>query len=144
MLKTNKQAMREARQLFHLCLVDGTLDEDRVRQVVQAVIQSGRRGYLILLSYFQRLVRLDRTQHTAMVESAEPVPEDLQTNVQADLERAYGPGLTTQFVLNATLIGGMRVQVGSDVYDGSVLAGITELKKRFGIVSANGRSPQVR
>ena len=144
MRMTTKQAMREARQLFRLCLVSGTLDEDRVRQVVQAAIQSGRRGYLILLSYFQRLVRLDRAQHTATVESAEPVPEDLQTNVQADLERAYGPELTTQFVLNATLIGGMRVQVGCDVYDGSVLAGITELKKRFGIVSDNGRSPQAR
>jgi len=57
---------------------------------------------------------------------------------QADIERAYGPGLAMWFVLNPDLIGGMRVQVGSDVYDGSVQAGIAELKKRFGIVSSNG------
>ena len=133
MLKTTKQTMREARQIFRLCVVNGALDEGRVRQVVQTVLQSRQRGSLRLLGYFLRLIKLDRAQHTAKVESAEPVPDDLQTSVRANLERAYGPGLTTQFVLNPALIGGMRVHVGSDVYDGSVQAGIAELKKRFGI-----------
>jgi F-type H+-transporting ATPase subunit delta len=138
MSRTRKQAMREARQLFRLCLVNGRLDEGRILKVVQSVIELRRRGYLTLLGYFRRLVKLDRAQHTASVETAEPVPEDLRTHVQSDLERAYGPGLSTRFVLNPELIGGMRVQVGSDVYDGSVQAGIAELKRRFGIVSSNG------
>lgn len=138
MIKTTKQTMREARQIFRLCLVNGLLDEGRVRQAVQTVLQSRQRGSLSLLGYFLRLIRLDRAQHTAKVESAEPVPDDLQTGVRANLERAYGPGLTTQFVLNPALIGGMRVHVGSDVYDGSVQAGIAELKKRFSITSTNG------
>ena len=138
MSMTRKQAIREARQLFRLCLVNGMLDEGRVLKVVQSVIEFRRRGYLTLLGYFRRLVKLDRAQHTASVETAEPVPDDLRTHVQADLERAYGPGLSTRFVLNPELIGGMRVQVGSDVYDRSVQAGIAELKKRFGIVSSKG------
>lgn len=139
MSMTTKQAMREARQLFRLCVVNRTLDESRVRQVVQSVIQFRRSAYLTVLGYFQRLVKLDLAQHMAKVESAEPVPDDLRTNVQANLERTYGSGLATQFVLNPDLIGGMRVQVGSDVYDGSVQAGIAELEKRFGIASVNGR-----
>src|SRR5271167_480016 len=110
MSMNRKQAMREARQLFRLCLVNGRLDEGRVLKVVQSVVEFRRRGYLMLLGYFRRLVKLDRAQHTAVVESAEPVAEDLQTSVLADLERTYGPGLTTQFVLNPALIGGMRVQ----------------------------------
>ena len=144
MIKTTKQMMREARQIFRLCLVNGLLDEGRVRQVVQTVLHSGQRGSLSLLGYFLRLIRLDRAQHTAKVESAEPVPDDLQTGVRANLERAYGPGLTTQFVLNPALIGGMRVHVGSDVYDGSVQAGIAELKKRFSITSTNGANLNIR
>ena len=144
MSMTSKQAMREARQLFRLCRVNGTLDEGRVRRVVQAVVQLRRRGYLTLLGYFHRLVKLDRIQHTAKVETAEPVPDDLRAEVEAHLERKHGAGLATQFVLNPELIGGMRVQVGSDVYDGSVRAGITELKRRFGIVSPNGRSRPIR
>ena len=35
-MKSNKQAKREAKQLFRFCLVNGLLDENRVRQVVRA------------------------------------------------------------------------------------------------------------
>ena len=35
-MKITKQAKREAKQLYRLCLVNGLLDENRVRQVVQA------------------------------------------------------------------------------------------------------------
>ena len=141
---TAKQAMREARQLFRLCLVDGNLDEARVRHVVRTVIQLRRRGSFMLLAQFLRLVRLDRAQHTATIESAEPVPDDLRNGLEANLEHAYGRGILKQFVLNPKLIGGMRVRVGSDVFDRSVQAGITELSKIFGIVSPNGRNAPVR
>ena len=36
-MKISKRAKLEAKQLFRLCLVDGVLDENRVRQVVQRV-----------------------------------------------------------------------------------------------------------
>ena len=140
MSMTTKQAIREARQLFRLCLVNETLDEGRVRELLRTVIRLRRRGYLTVLGFFCRLVKLDRIQHTARIESVEPVPDDLRVRVQVNLERAYGRGLVTQFVLNPELIGGMRVCVGSDVIDRSVQAGIAELKRRFGIHSQNGQS----
>jgi len=43
----------------------------------------------------------------------------------------YGPGLNISFSQNATLIGGMRVKVGSDVYDGSVQARLAALQESF-------------
>src|SRR5512139_2411587 len=119
-MQITRQARREATQLFHLCLVNGLLDEDRARRVVQQMAAAKPRGYLAALSHFRRLVKLDRAQHTARVESAATLPQDLQSTVQRGLERVYGPGLDTSFVDNAALIGGMRIQVGSDVYDGSV------------------------
>ena len=73
-----------------------------------------------ILSHFMRLVRLDLARHTATVESATPLPPDLQAAIEASLTRRYGPGLTTAFAQRPALIGGMRIQVGSDVYDGSV------------------------
>jgi len=130
-MKTTKQTKREATRLFRTCLVNGLLDEGRVRQVVERAIEGKRRGYLILLSFFHRLVKLERARHTAEVASAVPLPEDLQANVQAGLRSAYGPGINIQFALRPELIGGMRVQVGSDVYDGSVQGGLAALEKRF-------------
>jgi F-type H+-transporting ATPase subunit delta len=130
-MKTTKQVAREARRLFRLCLVNETLDEARVRKVVQGVLQAHRRGAHALLSRFLRLVTLDLSRHTAKVESATSLPPDLQASVQAGLARAYGPGLRVSFAQVPALIGGMRIKVGSDVYDGSIKAGLDALEKSF-------------
>src|SRR5207249_2147337 len=112
-MKITKQARRGAKQLFRSCLVNGLLDENRVRQVVQQVIAQKPRGYLAILSHFQRLVKLDVARRTARIESAVQLPENLRTGAQTNLARRYGPGLNVSFMQNPDLIGGLRVQVGS-------------------------------
>jgi len=114
-----------------MCLGDGLLDEGRARQVVQQLIQSKRRGYLALLREFHCLVRLEREEHTAQVQSALPLPADLRSIVRARLENVYGSAIDTEFESLPALIGGMRIKVGSDVYDGTVRSGLAELEKRF-------------
>jgi F-type H+-transporting ATPase subunit delta len=124
--------------LYRLCLVNGLLEETRVRQIVKRVIDAHRRGYLGLLSYFQRLVRLYQEAHTAKVETAVRLPADLQAAVETRLRDIYGPGLSAQFAVKPGLIGGMRIKVGSDVFDGSVQAQLVALEKNFGIITVNG------
>ena len=130
-MKTNRQTKREAKRLFRFCLVNGLLDEARTRQVVQGIMDAKRRGGLALLLHFQRLVKLDLARRTAQVESAMPLPEDLRASVQAGLARTYGPGISASFAHNPGLIGGIRIKVGSDVYDGSVRARLAALEKGF-------------
>jgi F-type H+-transporting ATPase subunit delta len=130
-MKTIRQIESEAKHLYRLCLVDGSLDEDRVRKVVRRVLESKRRGWVALLSYFRRLVKLDCSLREAKVESATPLPADLQASVRSDLERVYGPKLSISFARNQALIGGMRIKVGSDVYDTSVKARLAALESRF-------------
>jgi F-type H+-transporting ATPase subunit delta len=130
-MKINRRAKREAKQLVRLCLVNGLLDENRVRHVVQRVAAAGQRDCPAILSHFRRLVKLDLARHTATIESATPLPADLQAAIQSGLTRRYGPGLTTAFAHRPALIGGMRIQVGSDVYDGSVRAGLAALESSF-------------
>jgi F-type H+-transporting ATPase subunit delta len=130
-MKTARQAQREARQLFRLCLVNGSLDEARARRVVQRMLDRARPGGLSVLSRFGRLVRLDRLEHSAEVESAEPLTADLRASIHASLTRLYGQGMATSFAEDPTLIAGMRIKVGSDVYDGSVKGGLAALESRF-------------
>jgi len=124
-----KQIEREAKQLFRFCMVGGVLDEARVREAVRKVLEAKRRGRLALLACFRRLLKLERLRHTAEVASAASLPTALQASVLSNPERLYGPGISTSFVLDPALIGGMRIQVGSDVYDGSVRAGLDVLQK---------------
>src|SRR4029434_1100587 len=90
MMKSTKEIKREAKHLFRLCFVNGSLDEDRVRSVLQGILGSKRRGSLPLAGQFQRLVSLDRLQHTARVESATPMPSDIRETVKAGLLNTYG------------------------------------------------------
>ena len=128
-MKITKQARRDARQLLRACMINAALDENRVRQAVQAVVRDKPRGYLVLLTQFQRLVKLEMARHTARIESATALTPQFQSQVQADLTRRYGAGLNFTFVLNPALLGGLRIQVGGDVYNGSVLGRLTALQE---------------
>ena len=130
-MKISKQARHDARQLFKSCLVGGLLDENKVRQTVNAVAQQKPRGYMAVLSQFERLVKLDVVKHTAQIESAAPLSPQFQAQVRADLSRTYGPGLNYIFSQNPALLGGVRIQVGGDVYNGSVQARLAALQESF-------------
>lgn len=130
-MRITKQSKRDAKRLYRACLANGLLDGDRVRQVVQRMVALEQRRCPAILAHLLRLVRLDRAGHTATIESATPLPADLQAVIQAGLERRYGPGLTTEVAQRAELIGGTRIQVGCDVYDGSVRARLDALEKSF-------------
>jgi F-type H+-transporting ATPase subunit delta len=130
-MKTSKQSRRDAKALYRSCLVNGVLDENRARSAVQQVLQAKPRGYIEILSDFKRLVKLDIERRTARIESAVALPPDLQTSVQASLAHTYGPGLHFSFSQNPALLGGMRIKVGSDVYDGSVQARLAALQESF-------------
>ncbi len=130
-MKISKQTRRDARQLFRACLVGDALDENRARQAVAGVIRQKPRGYVAILSHFQRLVRLEVARRTARVESAAPLSPQFQAQMQGDLTRRYGPGLSFTFSQNAALIGGVRIQVGGDVYNGSVQGRLAALQESF-------------
>ena len=59
------------------------------------------------------------------------VIDRIRAEVQAGLTRVYGTGLETRFGENPSLIGGLRITVGSDVYDSSVRAKLADLEARL-------------
>ena len=88
-MKISKQTKREAKQLFRICLANGLLDENRARQAVQRVVAAKPRGYLAILSHFQRLLKLDMERRTAKVESAATLSPELQANIRSRLAALY-------------------------------------------------------
>ena len=130
-MKISKQARRNAKQLFRSTFIDGLLDENRARQAVRHVLETKPRGYLAVLTHFERLLKLDLERRAAKVESAVALPQEVQAAVKQRLTQTYGPGLNISFAENPALIGGMRIKVGSDVYDGSVQARLNALQESF-------------
>ncbi len=130
-MKVTKDAARSARQLLRLSHKDGILDHDRIKEITTKVSEAKPRGYLAILQEFGRLVRLDVEQRQAIIETATELGAQAGNAVIEDLRRKYGSTLTAEFKINPDLLGGMRVKVGSDVWDGSVKARLTELKNKL-------------
>jgi F-type H+-transporting ATPase subunit delta len=130
-MKTKRQARREAQTLWRLCLVNGELDDDRARRVVDALAASGRSASNAVLRPFVRRVRVDEASRTAVVASATPLDAALRARIERDLARRRGGAVTTTFLVDPALIGGIRVRLGNDVYDGTVRAELTALESRF-------------
>jgi F-type H+-transporting ATPase subunit delta len=130
-MKSSKQVRRDAKTLFRACKADGLLDENRVRKTVGEVIAKKPRGYVAILSHLHRLVRLDLERRAAGIESAAALPETLVQSVRASLTKRYGQGVNISFAVNKELIGGLRVKVGSDVFDGSIRARLDALQDSF-------------
>lgn len=115
-----REARKTARSLFRACMAGGRLDAERVRAVADALATEKPRGYLATLQAFARLVRLELDRRHAVIESAAPLSESELTELRADLTRTHGDDLTFEAAERPELIGGLRVRVGSDVWDGSV------------------------
>ena len=130
-MKISKQAQRDARQLFRSCQVNGMLDENRVRQSVTLVLAQKPRRYVQVLSRLCRLVKLDLDKRSAQVESAKPLPADLQTEVSDRIRKNYGANVDISFSQNPALLGGLRIKIGSDLYDGSVRTRLEKLEQSF-------------
>ncbi len=133
-MKISKHERRDAKELFRSCLVSSLLNEDRVRQAMSKVLEAKPRGYLGILTHFQRLVKLDIDRRTALVESATPLTSEVQSVIRTNLTHRYGQGLNISFNQNPTLIGGLRIKVGSDVYDGSIQGRLDALEESFAVV----------
>ncbi len=130
-MKISKEARRTSRQLFRACLVNGRLDESHVRLVVNHVASTKPRGFMAILDSFVRLVRSELEKQIATVESATELDFTMRDQLQQSLNAKYGRQLQLQFSVKPELLGGIRVRVGSDVWDGTVKSRLESLKAQF-------------
>ena len=126
-----RRARQDATRLWRLCLVNGRPDAGRARNVVDGLAETRRTGASVVLAHFLRLVRLDAARWAARVDTAAPLEPAERTAVQAMLVDRYGTRVETVFTVDPALIGGMRVRVGGDVYDGSIQGRLAAIDARF-------------
>jgi len=131
-MKVSKDARRTARQLFSLATRDGFLSDDIVRKIIVKLRDNKPRNYGGVLVSFARLVKLEKERNHALVESAVELTEELRKEITDGLTDKYGKHLTFEYKVNPELLGGVRAQVGSDVWDGSVKARLANLAETFG------------
>jgi F-type H+-transporting ATPase subunit delta len=130
-MKLSKDARRLSRDLFRASFAAGRLDQDRVRAITSKVIDSKPRHYVDILKQYQRLLRLEIEKHHAIIESAAELDPATRGQLEQSLRAKYGRDLTAEFQVSPALIGGLRVKIGSDVYDSSVRERLSRLEDQF-------------
>jgi F-type H+-transporting ATPase subunit delta len=130
-MKINKEIRRLSREMLRASFTDGQLDPGRVASLVDSLIGKKPRNYVGVLKNYRRLLRLELEKRRARIETASDVDSATSSELVANLKKKYGSDLTAEFVVNPQLLGGMRIRVGSDVWDGSVRNRLERLQQQL-------------
>ena len=130
-MKINKEARRLSKELVRASFTNGQLDSGRISSLVKSLIEKKPRNYINVLNEYKRLIRLELEKRTATIESATELSPEVAASTVENLKQKYGTGLTTNFVVNPELLGGMRIRVGSDVWDSSVRNRLQRLQQQL-------------
>ena len=127
-MKISKEARKLSKQLFNGSFSDGKLDAAKVSTIAKTVIEKKPRKYVEILKNYQRLIRTEVASRHALIESAAELGGDMRQQLLGTLQSKYGADLTTEFKVSPELIGGLRVKIASDVWDGSVRGHLSRLE----------------
>ncbi len=130
-MKINKEVRQLSREMLRASFTDGQLDSGRIASLVDSLIARKPRNYIDVLKNYRRLLRLEVEKRRARIETASEVDPEISSTLIANLKKKYGSDLTTEFVVNPQLLGGMRIRVGSDVWDGTVRNRLERLQQEL-------------
>ncbi len=130
-MKVSKDAASAARRIYRLCAPEGRIDEAKIRAAFKKIAESKPRDYQAILHTLLNLVRLDEKSRQASIESATELDSDSRKRIEDNLNKQYGGGLSFEYSTNTELLGGVKIRVGNDVWDGSVQSRLERLADAF-------------
>ena len=130
-MRTTKEARKVSGMLFRNSFTEGKLDKEKISHMVETLLAEKPRHYVDALKDYQRLIRLETEKRHAVIESATQLNSALANQIVTNLRRRYGEDLTTEFRTNPDLLGGLRIKIGDDVWDGTVKTRLHKLQEQL-------------
>lgn len=131
-MKISRQARNTARKLFSICLKpEGGVAEERLRAVLDYVQANRPRHAVGILTRLKKLVELEQARHATCVQAAQALEADEKNKIDAALARVFGTVAAVEYVEDRSLLGGLRIQRGSTVWDGSIRGRLRQLQQQF-------------
>ncbi|WP_432394090.1 F0F1 ATP synthase subunit delta [Pseudarthrobacter sp. L19] len=124
------QASQAAKAALAAKLVPGASEEAKVL-IGQAVAQPRGLKVTRLVSRFAELAAKRQQRWIATVSVTRPLTEEQTGRLQTALNALYGRELKLNMNIDPALIGGIRIQVGDEVVDASVLARLGQLQRQL-------------
>lgn len=126
-MKASKVATSTARRIFRLCSENGQMNEAHLRTAINKLSTEKPRDYRGILQVLRRLVQAEVASKQVTVESATVLNPNTAEQLATSLRQQYGQDLVFDFKTDPELLGGLKVRVGNDVFDGSVKSRLERL-----------------
>ena len=130
-MRTAKEARKVSGVLFRNSFTEGKLDKEKISHMVESLLAEKPRHYVDALKDYQRLIRLETEKRHAVIESATQLNSALANQIVTNLRRRYGDDLTIEFRTNPDLLGGLRIKIGDDLWDGSIKTRLRKLQEQL-------------
>ena len=127
MASGKKQIQQLARQFYKLSIVNGALSADRVAGVLQYIEKHRPPQTLAIMKAYQRLIAAQVAREQAVVQHAGPMHDSVLAEIAASMTRKYGRQINSVSRRNDSLLAGLRIRVGDDVYESSVAGQLATL-----------------
>ena len=112
-------------------LLKGKAQPATLRLVEVALEGFGGRSFEFSLTRLVELAAAKRDREVAYVTVAKPLDDAEEERLSAKLSAIYGRQMSLKVHIDPKVLGGVSVQVGSDLYDGTILRRLNEAKQAF-------------
>ena len=112
-------------------LLQGKVTAETARLARQSVLAPRGRKFDRTLELYLALAAKRRQQLTAVVIAAVPLDETQRHRLAAALQGIYGKPVQLQLVIDEKVVGGIRVQIGDEVVDGTILRKLEGARRHF-------------
>ncbi len=99
--------------------------------LVEQALSGTHRTIGLALEDYQRIASAVQGERVATVRSARPLSAPEHDRLEAALSRQYDRSVHLNVVVDPTLVGGLRVEIGDDVIDGSVASRLDDARRRL-------------
>jgi F-type H+-transporting ATPase subunit delta len=104
---------------------------DATRRVARRAAVSSRRRFMETLTHVGDLAATRRRRVVASVTSRTELTPAQRDRLAAILEQAYGTQIQVNVSVDPAVLGGLRVQVGAEVVDATVLSRLDDARRRL-------------
>jgi F-type H+-transporting ATPase subunit delta len=100
-------------------------------KLVKQSISAGYRSVTVALEEYRSVAAAVQDERVAEVRSAHDLTEADRERLEQALARQYGRDVHLNVIVDPSLLGGLRVEIGDDVIDGSVVARLDQARRKL-------------
>lgn len=123
----DKKVLSFAKKLVELSREGGVVTEAKVAEVLAGLKQAKPRKELLVLKTYLNYIRKAVAEQTAVVATPGALGPEALAAIESNFSSLYGRTITAVTKADPSLIAGVRVRVGDDVYDASVAGRLKRL-----------------